>query len=86
LKRNVGITAKWREEQQKSSLLGFETLQKTKNFGEQTAAARDGVTAKTIVSGLFQNLSGRPEDLTVSGPCHLYSAGGRCYRLLVTGR
>jgi len=33
---------KWKEQQQKSSLLDFETLQKTKIFGEQTAAARNG--------------------------------------------
>jgi len=44
-------------------------LQKTKIFGEQTAAARNDVIAKKIASGLFQNLSGRPEDWTVSGPC-----------------
>jgi len=29
---------KWKEQQQKSSLLDFETLQKNKIFGEQTAA------------------------------------------------
>jgi len=40
-------------------------LQKTKIFGEQTAAARNNVIPKKIVSG-------RPEDWTVSGPCHLY--------------
>ena len=40
---------------------------------KQTAAARNDVIAKKIASGLFQNLSGRPEDWTVSGPCHLYS-------------
>jgi len=40
----------------KSSLLDFESLQKIKIFGEQTAAARNDVTAKQIVSGLFQNL------------------------------
>ena len=56
VKRNGGITVKWREQQQKSSLSDFETLQKTKIFGEQTAAARNDVTAKTIVSGLLQNL------------------------------
>ena len=42
VKRNVGIMVKWKEQQQKSSLLDFETLQKTKIFGEQTAAARNG--------------------------------------------
>jgi len=47
---------KWREQQQKCSLFGFETLQKTKIFGEKTAAARNDVTTKTIVGGLFQNL------------------------------
>jgi len=41
-------------------------------LGEQTAAARNDVIAKKIASGLFQNRSGRPEDWTVSGPCHLY--------------
>jgi len=40
---------------------------KTKIFGEQTATARHDVIAKKIASGLFQNLSGRPEDWTVSG-------------------
>jgi len=39
----------------KNSLLDFETLQKTKIFGEQTAAARNDVIAKKIASGLFQN-------------------------------
>jgi len=33
---------KWREQQQKSSFLEFETLQKTKIFGELTVAARSG--------------------------------------------
>jgi len=47
---------KWKGQQQKSSLLDFETLQKTKLFGEQSAAARNDVTAKKIVNGLFQNL------------------------------
>jgi len=52
-------------------LLDYETLQKTKIFGEQTVAARSDVIAKKIASGLFQNRSGLPEDWTVSGPCHL---------------
>ena len=58
-KRNVSRTIKWREQQQKISLLDFETLQKNKNFlliGEHTAAVRNDVTAKKIVSGLFKNL------------------------------
>jgi len=55
-------------------LLDYETLQKTKLFGEQTVAARSDVIAKKIASGLFQNRSGRPEDWTVTGPCHLYGA------------
>jgi len=42
VKRNVDRTVKWREQQQKYSLLDYETLQKTKIFGEQTAAARSG--------------------------------------------
>jgi len=54
-------------------LLDYETLQKPQTFGEQTAAARNNVIAKKIVSGLFQNLSRWPADWTVSGPCHLYS-------------
>ena len=58
---------KWKEQQPKISLLDFETLQKTKIFGEQTAAARNDVTAKTIVNGLFQSLQRTPEDWTVSG-------------------
>jgi len=52
---------------------------KAKIFGEQTAAARNDVIAKKIASGLFQNLSGRPEDWTVSGPCHLYSGDLLCH-------
>jgi len=56
VKRNVGRMVKWREQQQKNSLLDFETLQKTKIFGKQTAAARTDVIAKKIASGLFQNL------------------------------
>jgi len=46
-------------------------LCKKKKFGEQTAAALNEVIAKKIASGLFQNLSGQPEDWTVSGLCHL---------------
>jgi len=49
--------AKWKEHQQKSSLVDFETSRKTKIFGEQTAAARNDVRAEKIVSGLFQNHS-----------------------------
>jgi len=37
-------------------LLDYEALQKTKIFGEQTAASRNDVIAKKIASGLFQNL------------------------------
>jgi len=51
----IWLKVKLREQQQKSSFLGFETLQKTKIFGEHTAARSD-VTAETIVSGLYQNL------------------------------
>ena len=47
-------------------MLDYETLKKTKIFGEQTVAARSDVIAKNIASGLFQNRSGRPEDWTVS--------------------
>jgi len=65
VKRHVARRVKWREQQQKYSLLDYETLQKTKIFGERTAAARNDVMAKKIASG-------RPEDWTVSGPCHLY--------------
>jgi len=39
-------------------------LCKKQIFGEQAAAARNDVIAKKIASG-------RPEDWTVSGPCHL---------------
>jgi len=56
VKRNVGRTVKWRKQQQKNSLLDFETWQETKIFGEQTAAARNDVMAKKIASGLSQNL------------------------------
>jgi len=35
----------------KYSLLDYETWQKTKIFGEQTAAARNDVIAKKIASG-----------------------------------
>jgi len=47
-------------------------LCKKQIFGEQTVAARSDVIAKKIASELFQNRSGRPEDWTVSGPCHIY--------------
>jgi len=57
-----------KEQQQKSSLLDFSTLQKTKIFGEQTAAARNDVTAKKLLADCFKTFSGRPEDWTVSGP------------------
>jgi len=40
VKRNVGRTVKWKEQQQKNALLDFETLRKTKIFSEQTAATR----------------------------------------------
>jgi len=39
---------------------------------QRPVAARNDVIAKNIDGGLFQNLSGWPEDWTVSGPCHLY--------------
>ena len=39
---------------------------------QRPVAAQNDVIAKKIASGLFQNLSGRPEDWTVSGLCHLY--------------
>jgi len=58
VKQNISRTVKWREQQQNISLLDFETC-KNKNFrviGEQTVAARSDVTAKNIVSELFQNL------------------------------
>jgi len=58
VKQNISRTVKWREQQQIISMLDFETLQK-KNFrliGELTTAAQNDVTAKKIVSGLFQNL------------------------------
>jgi len=75
VKRNISRTVKWREQQQKISLLDFETLQKT-NFhliGEQTAAARNDVTVKKLLADCFKSFSGRPEDGTVSGPCHLWT-------------
>jgi len=40
----------------KYSLLDYENLQKTKIFGEQTAAAWNNAIAKKIASRLFQNL------------------------------
>jgi len=40
----------------KHFLVRFRNFAKNTSFGEQTAAARNDVTAKTIVSGLFQNL------------------------------
>jgi len=71
VKRNISITVKWREQQQKSSLLDFETLQKSKIFGKQTVAARNDVTVKKLLEGCFKTFSGRSEDWTVSDPCHL---------------
>jgi len=41
---------------------------------QPTIVARNDVIAKKIAGGLFQNLCGRPEDWTVNGPCHLYTA------------
>jgi len=61
----------------KNWLLNFETA-KNKNFliiSEQTSTACSGPEwrhRQKTVSGLFQINSGRPEDWTVSGPCHLY--------------
>jgi len=58
VKQKISRTVKWREQQQNISLLDFETL-KNKHFhqiGGQTTAARNDVTAKKIVIGLFQNL------------------------------
>jgi len=46
-------------------------LQKTKIFSEQTEAARNDVMAKKLLADCFETSSGRPEDWTVSGPCHL---------------
>jgi len=57
-------TVRKKEQQQTISLFDFESLQKT-NFclvGEQTAAARNDITAKKILSGLLQTFSGQPED------------------------
>ena len=56
-------TMEEKEQQQTISLLDLETLQKTKFclIGEQTVAARNDVTAKKVVSGLFQTFSGLPE-------------------------
>ena len=42
MKRNVGRTVNGENSSKKYSLLDRETLQKTKIFGEQTAAARSG--------------------------------------------
>jgi len=46
--------------------------QKFRLVGEQTVAARNDVTAKKLLADCFKTFSGRPEDWTVSGPCHLY--------------
>jgi len=53
-KRNMSRTVK--KEQQTISLLKLCKKQKFRLIGEQTAAARNDVTAKKIVGGLFQNL------------------------------
>ena len=63
-------------------MLVYEILQKTKFLAsrlQRPVAARNDVIAKKIACGLFQNRSGRPEDWTVSGPCHLYP---KCLNLL----
>ena len=57
VKQNISRTVKSREQQQNIFLLDFETLQ-TKKFrllDEQTAAARNDVTAQKNFSGLFRN-------------------------------
>jgi len=66
-------TVKWREQQQKNSLIGFETakIKNVRPFSEQTVAARNDVTAKKLLANCFKTFSGRPEDWTISGPCHL---------------
>jgi len=74
VKRNVSWTVKWREQQQNNFVVKFWNFAKHKHFrliGEQSAAASNDIIAKNIVCGLFQNLSGRPEDWTVSGAYHL---------------
>jgi len=71
VKRNVGITVKWREQQQKSLLLGFETAKK-RNFSA-SRLQRLGMTSplKQLLADCFKTFSGRLEDWTVSGLCHL---------------
>jgi len=51
---------------------------------QRPVAARNDVIAKKIASGLFQNRSGRPEDWTVSGPCHLYYWRLSTWKLVLT--
>jgi len=46
-------------------LLDYETLQKTKIFGETTVEARNDVIAKKLLAHCFKISSGRPEDWTV---------------------
>jgi len=73
---------KWKEQQQTISLVDFETA-KNRNFrliDEQTAAARNDVRAEKLLADCFKAFSGRPEDWTVSGPCHLYRELKRAMR------
>jgi len=62
---------KRKEQQQKSSLLDFETLQNTKS--STSRLQRPGMTSplKKLSTDCFKTFSGRPEGWTVSGPCHL---------------
>jgi len=54
---------KWREQQQKNFVVRFWNFAKNKNFrptGEQSAAARNDVTVKKLLTNFFRTFSGRP--------------------------
>jgi len=55
----------------KKFVVGFWNFAKNKNFRlivEQSAAARNNITAKKLLADYFKTFSGCPEDWTVSGP------------------
>jgi len=75
VKRNVGKTVKWREQQQKIFVVRLWNFAQNKNFrrADCSGPKRPGMTLslKQLLADCFKTSSGRPEDWTVSGPCHL---------------
>jgi len=61
-------------------IVRFWNFAKNKNFALLASRLqRPGMTTplKKLLADCFKTFSGRPEDWTVSGPCHLYHAYNR---------